>query len=321
MRKLILIFITAVFGFSCLGTDEITVEDTGKIENEKIEVMPNTQAVLVGEATSFTGVYKDNMGNEQSVALEWMSSDELVAIISSEGVATGLKEGTVVITASVGSVVSDQVTLNVVEETSDLSKIIVSGDSDMVSVGESLQLSAKGYDLDDNEITDVVFEWSSDNELLATVDQNGEVMASVTEIGYVNITASSEMVNSNVYSLKVVNPAEPMVREGVLGGFSGYNVNGTVSLEEGVDGTIKLKFADNFLSQSGPGLYIYLSNSNSAVVANGIEIQAFSQTSGAFEVDISATHPEIELGTYEYVIIHCKPFNVPFGGAMLGEIQ
>jgi hypothetical protein len=74
-----------------------------------------------------------------------------------------------------------------------------------------------------------------------------------------------------------------------------------------------LSFAENFQSQAGPGLYVYLSPIGNGV-SGGIELDELKSNSGAQEYPLPE---DIDPADFEFVIIYCKPFGVPFGAAQL----
>ena len=157
-----------------------------------IEVTP-----ILAQSVTISGEDEMVIGDEQTLAavvepadtanpeLEWTSSDTSVATVDQAGKVTALKDGNVVITASVkdGSNVSDVFAITVkpiaVEE------ITVSGEGEM-EVGETQNLTVE---VDPEDVTYPEVEWSSSDEDVATVDENGVVTA-VGE-GEVTITATN----------------------------------------------------------------------------------------------------------------------------------
>ena len=81
-------------------------------------------------------------------------------------------------------------------------------------------------------------------------------------------------------------------------------------------GELIVEFADDFKSSNGPGVYIYLTNSPESV-AGGIELGAIKSNSGTQKYNVTMINSSIEINTYSHVLVHCKPFNVPFGYAAL----
>lgn len=116
---------------------------------------------------------------------------------------------------------------------------------------------------------------------------------------------------------------EPMEREVTkekyIGQFSGkgsYSVSGDVSIYENESNEIIVEFAENFSASTGPGLYVYLSNSNNGV-AGGVELGKLESNTGGQLYNVSLIDNTLSLESYNHVIVHCKPFNVVFGYAEL----
>ncbi|MCU1307004.1 MAG: Ig protein [Acidobacteriaceae bacterium] len=79
-----------------------------------VSIAPINVAVKVGQQQQFTATAKDVNGNNIGNAVfNWSSSFSGVASIDTNGKATGISPGTVLVTASIGGVSSPMATLNV----------------------------------------------------------------------------------------------------------------------------------------------------------------------------------------------------------------
>ncbi len=120
----------------------------------------------------------------------WTSSDESKASVSSTGVVKALKEGEVTITATLKIDSNCKASIKITIEPSlaptSIQIIGTNADSEIQWVGEELQL---GITADPKESSNLV-NWSSDNEEVATIDENGKV--SFLKEGNVKITATSQ---------------------------------------------------------------------------------------------------------------------------------
>lgn len=94
-----------------------------------------------------------------------------------------------------------------------------------------------------------------------------------------------------------------------------YVVRGTVTLARTEAGGLRVDFADNFSSSNGPNLHVYLSESQ-RVTGTSLDLGALQQNAGAQSYTVSS---EVTLEQFDYVLIHCVPFNVSFGFAQLGS--
>ncbi len=106
------------------------------------------------------------------------------------------------------------------------------------------------------------------------------------------------------------------VYRGEFSGIGNYDVEGTVTLYKNTAGELIVEFADDFKSSNGPGVYIYLTNSPESV-GGGVELGAIKSNSGSQKYNVSMINSSVEINTYSHVLVHCKPFNVPFGYAAL----
>ncbi len=65
-----------------------------------ITVTPDAETILSGQMIQLTAIVQDAGGTDVAPALSWTSSDEGVATVDSDGLVTGISDGSVVITAS-----------------------------------------------------------------------------------------------------------------------------------------------------------------------------------------------------------------------------
>jgi hypothetical protein len=100
-----------------------------------------------------------------------------------------------------------------------------------------------------------------------------------------------------------------VVAEGEFSGTS-YDVEGKALLIK-VDDKYVLRFED-FESESGPGLYVYLSTSLDD--DDYIDLGALKATKGNMNYDVPSN---TDFDKYNKVLIWCEPFGVLFGSASL----
>ncbi len=70
----------------------------------RVFVSAPTPTIAVGDKAQLTAVALDSVGNTVNAAFEWSSSAEIVAIVSSAGLVTGVTAGTATISAKAGGV-------------------------------------------------------------------------------------------------------------------------------------------------------------------------------------------------------------------------
>lgn len=137
------------------------------------------------EQLTATGVYSDNSTQSLTSQVSWGSSDPTVATVSAAGVLTGVKAGSVTVTASLGTVSG---TGSVSITAPGLSSITVSPAAFSIASGQNKQLSATGFYANgtSQDVTSQVT-WSS-NSANATVSSSG--LVSGVSAGSATITAT-----------------------------------------------------------------------------------------------------------------------------------
>ncbi len=286
----------------CVGTD--TLPDTVI----RIDLIAPQTTLEVGDSLVLQARLINSFSDAFEGPVAWISEAPTIASVSQSGVVTGLAVGQARIRAVNDSLESNELLLTVFADPNQPAEVRVSGSINLLSVGETMQLTAAVLNATGGTLPNAVITWESANTTIAEVSATGLVTAKAG--GGTNITARSGNIQSQPYSLMVgVGASEP---SGTFQGRNGYNVSGGVSFSANAS-LVDVNLAENFRSQSGPGLYVYLSNSPSSV-AGGVEIGKLRKTSGA---DTYTDPQGINMDSYNYVIILCKPFNIPFGAALL----
>jgi hypothetical protein len=299
--------LAAVVVAGCVGTDYIN--DPVARGPARIVINPNIAAIQVGGVRQFAATYYDSLGNTVAVTFQWTSSMPVVASVDANGVASGKQAGQAQIFATARGVASEPALLTVVADPNQVARVIVTPDSGILHIGETLQFSAEARNLNGNAIAGKTFTWRSAAPTVATVSNTG--LATAIKPGRVNIIASTDNVDSSPARLEVLGQS----RTGTFTRRPGtsYNVSGTAILEQRADGSLVLSFGNDFTSSNGPGLEVFLSTIN-AVGANSRSLGRLQRTSGVQSYNVPTG---ITLTTYNWVIIHCVPFNVTFGYAEL----
>lgn len=273
---------------------------------ERIEV---TQAigVPVGMTTSVTANYFDNQGMSAPATFVWTSENPAIATVDAAGTVTGVSAGQTRLTASANGVSSQSIYVTSVNNANDLAIIDLGTGSRVISINEPINFSAQGSSALGNTLSGITYTWQSTPTSVLQVDNNG--LGNALSIGYAEVVASANGIESPPLSVLVV-PNVVTSRTGSFTGVSNYSVSGDVTMERNSTGDLVLKFSESFSSSSGPGLYIYLSNSTTG----GVSVGKLPQLSGAFEV----TLPEnTGIKDFNYVLIWCEPFGATFGHALL----
>ena len=199
------------------GTVTITASADGKSASASITVVPVTQIVTqisvspstasiqAGQAQSYTAMAYDQFNQPvNGINFTWASDSSASIATLSGNIATGVSPGTAHITASASGISSTAASLTVLPPPPALTTIAVSPASPSIFTGAIQQLTAVGYDQSGNQMTGIVFGWTSANPSVATVDHAG--LATGVAVGASQISASAQGVNSNAISLTVNRP-------------------------------------------------------------------------------------------------------------------
>lgn len=175
------------------GTAYITVkaEDTGmtaickvtvRQQPEEITFSKNEFTVCTGEKEALEWTVLPENSNDKSVSFE--SENEELFTVDENGVITGIKAGTaaVIVKANDGTA-QGSVNVRVIQKAEE---VIVSEEIPVLWVGESFTLSAQVLP---DDTTDKSVVWTSDDEDVAVVDENGVITA--IGAGVCEITAES----------------------------------------------------------------------------------------------------------------------------------
>ncbi|MEZ4699361.1 MAG: DM13 domain-containing protein [Rhodothermales bacterium] len=291
----------------CIGTD--LLDERLEFVDPYIALTPVSEAIVVGDQVRYEAVYFDSTGTMSPAPIGWSVSDPDVASIGADGVATGLGAGQTRIVATAGGVASAEALLTVVGDPNAVAQVLVTPSDTSVTVGGGIRYTAVVLNVLDQPLAGRTVAWRTRDAAIAEIDLGGNARTLGT--GETTIVATVDGVESAPARLRVLAPARNgsfQAREG-----TSYNVGGLAILEPRPEGGLQLRFGDNFASSSGPDLYVYLSTS-SAVTATSLQVGRLKATAGT---QTYALPPNIRITDYDYVIIHCLPFNVTFGFARL----
>ncbi|GAB4396021.1 MAG: hypothetical protein OHK0053_08550 [Microscillaceae bacterium] len=280
-------------------------------ELAKITIEGPTAGIPLGQTVQLTAIAQNLNGDPiEGQSFTWVNLSPEVLSLDANGQAQGLMSGMAQLMAKIDDFESPVFTFPVADP-NQITQLVISVAQNSLTVGDQIQLNLMALNAFDQEISPTGITWQSTAPEVASINNSG--LASALSVGTTTITAQSSQIVSNPITL-AVSAASSQSRTGNFISLNGYSVSGTVSLVQVPGSTqLELQFAENFVSQNGPGLYIYLSNQPNSV-AGGLEISKLNQNAGAQTYLVPAG---VNLNTYQYVFIHCKPFNVPFGRAQL----
>ncbi len=166
----------------------------------RITVSASKQKVGIGKTATVKASFEPKNTAVQGVV--WSSSNEQVATVDQNGKVTGVKRGSVRITALAkdGSFVRGTVNLQVVQE---IEKIKLDRKEVTVGVGRNVSLKA---DVSPKDANDKQVVWSSSDEKIATVNAYGKITG--VKVGDCEIICSSK--NGEVKAAATVHVQQPV---------------------------------------------------------------------------------------------------------------
>ena len=148
----------------------------------------------LGETVQLTATVLDQNGQPVAGAeVTWSSSDAKVATVSGQGLVTAVGNGSVSITVRSGST-STSVPVSVMQSAGSI--VVEPSTATLMSLGETVQLTATVLDGNGHPVTVAEVDWSTSDASVATVSRQGLVTA--ISNGSVIITARSGSASASV---------------------------------------------------------------------------------------------------------------------------
>ena len=196
--------ITATSGSASAGIDVTVMQSAGSVV---IEPMIATLMSLGATVQLTATVLDDNGQHVDDAVVTWQSSDDTVATVSVQGLVTAVSNGAARITATSGSA-SAGIDVTVMQEAGSI--VIEPMIATLMSLGATVQLTATVLDENGQPIERAVVRWQSGDEAVATVSEQGLVMAEGN--GVARITATSGSATSGI-AVTVMQEAGSIVIE------------------------------------------------------------------------------------------------------------
>ncbi len=186
------------------GTTEITAESGGVSASASIVIAqasvsiriepPSLKLQSLGQAAQLTSTAYDANGHPVVDAqVIWSSSDNSVATVSIDGVVNAIGVGTAEIKAASGDAIAS---IKVMVSQSVSRIALMTPAVTLTALGETVQVTANVFDLNNTPIAGVRVVWSSGGPSVATVDGDGLVTAIGN--GTAEITATAGTVSASV---------------------------------------------------------------------------------------------------------------------------
>ena len=173
----------------------------------EIEIEPSTAMMEIGEELKFNATCYDQDGNvTPGLKVTWSCSNTTVGLIDPGGYFNAAAAGTATITAATAGVSSTaNVTVNATELI--LESITVTPATATLEINGTEQFSATALDQFGNAMTGVSVAWTSSNETVGTVDENG-LFTALAE-GTADVTATAGGVTGS--AAVTVSAEEPVL--------------------------------------------------------------------------------------------------------------
>lgn len=207
--------------------------------------------------------------------------------------------------------IGDDIVLDEIAE-----EIRITNPIDSLQVGGEFSLEALFFNnIGDQEERGIT--WTSSNETILTVSPEGVVMgiSAGTAVVMAEVQTSNTSNTAVTDELPIVVTEDETVpntvtaRSGTIQTTSSYILEGSMVLRMSGNGLI-LEVGDDFRASSAlPGLYVYLTN-NPNTAMNAVELGEVTQFEGAHFYPVPE---DVAIGTYQYALFYCKPFNVKVG--------
>ena len=174
-----------------------------------IKVSPDTLTLTKKDETAqltaeVTPSYADNK------RVTWQSSDEKVATVDENGKVTAVGNGTATITATSVSgsyTATVSVTVKIPVE---IQKLTIEAEKEtLTKIGESTELKVK-IELENADLQKLI--WKSDNEKVATTDENGKVTAVGNGTAEITVTTEDGKITASIM-ITVKVPDEPTINK------------------------------------------------------------------------------------------------------------
>jgi len=158
-----------------------------------ISVLP-TELTLgaLGATGQLDASARDQNGNTLLAQFTWSSSDTTVVTVDSEGLVTGLNNGTATVTVRSGTV-SNSVAVTVEQEPASIA--LSRDEAILTALDDVLQLEASVFDANDNAMSPEVT-WESSDPAVVSVDDDGRITSLAN--GTTTVTATVESISDSV---------------------------------------------------------------------------------------------------------------------------
>ena len=184
--------ITARSGTASTSITVTVMQTAGSIA---IEPMTPPALMALEDTVQLTATVLDQNGQPVTGAVvTWTSSDEAVATVNNQGLVTAVMNGTAMITARSGTA-STSITVTVMQTAGSIAIEPMTPPA-LMALEDTVQLTATVLDQNGQPVTGAVVTWTSSDEAVATVNNQGLVTAVMN--GTAMITARSGTASTSI---------------------------------------------------------------------------------------------------------------------------
>lgn len=297
----------------CIET-EVVPDPPRDVVGARVAIVPADTALEVGASLQFMAQYWDPFGDPATTTFQWASSSDTVVGLQPSGavVAVAAGQATVVATAADGA--QAEALITVVPSPLTVASFAAAV-PDTLYHPATAQLTAQAQNLSGEPIGGLAYRWETDTPASVSLSPEGELMT--TAPGSARVRVRADGVVSPWYPVVVLPSSRTAT---IVGGpIPHEQATGTAQLVRLPSGALELRLADNFSTDPGPGLFVYLSNCGLLDASNintcaRVELGRLQRTQGA---QVYAVPTGVGITQFSHVLIQCKPFNVTFGSGAL----
>ena len=175
------------------ASGEPTASEDPKVAS--VAVAPGAVTLVsLGGSMPLSATARNAGGVTVAATFTWISSNPSIVEVNATGSATALSNGVASITATAAGIGSNAVTVTVAQELAAIE--VTPADDTLVALGDASLFAAAGTDALGNTIDgEYVWEWSSLDEAVATVDSDGN--ATALGVGSTSITATTTGISGS----------------------------------------------------------------------------------------------------------------------------
>ena len=191
-----------------VGTNETSVKiNVKEIHINSVVINELDDEFTRGDEFKFSAIYTPENTTDENKTVEWSSSNADVGTIDQEGNFVALKEGTTTITAKIGNIKAER-EVTVIENHVDDFKLLQE-EGEVLNIGNTQKLVTV---VNPENCTDAyTIKYSSSDEAIATVDENGNVTALKDGKVVITATLTTEYDDEFEDSIEINIPAKEVI--------------------------------------------------------------------------------------------------------------